>query len=264
MKLPHLMVAPNGARLTKSDHPNLPMTLPEIVEEARACFDAGADGLHLHLRDAAGQHLLDAGAYREALAELNRAVPNLAIQITTEAVGKYDPPHQLKIALSSGAYMVSASIREITADGEITAVQRFIVDCKDQKISLQIILYDTADFDVLMNVLKDIDIRETDLQLLFVLGRYADGQNANPLELSAFLSQVKNWEYSPEWAICAFGKSETACLYEAYKQGGKLRVGFENSIWNCDGSVAQNNAERVAEIKAGISAIPIPKKIPAS
>lgn len=29
--LPRLMVAPNGARLTKADHPQLPITIPEIV-----------------------------------------------------------------------------------------------------------------------------------------------------------------------------------------------------------------------------------------
>ena len=35
--LPSLMVAPNGARRSKSDHPALPVTLPEIVATARAC-----------------------------------------------------------------------------------------------------------------------------------------------------------------------------------------------------------------------------------
>ena len=31
--LPELMVAPNGARKTKKDHPNLPITISEIVED---------------------------------------------------------------------------------------------------------------------------------------------------------------------------------------------------------------------------------------
>src|SRR6056297_1604958 len=79
--LPHLMVAPNGARRTKADHPALPMALPEIVETARDCAAAGADGLHLHLRDGEGCHVLDAGLYREAFAELRLTVPQMALQI---------------------------------------------------------------------------------------------------------------------------------------------------------------------------------------
>ena len=34
--LPRLMVAPNGARLTDDDHPAVPVTIPQIVETAKA------------------------------------------------------------------------------------------------------------------------------------------------------------------------------------------------------------------------------------
>ncbi|MFO7770296.1 MAG: 3-keto-5-aminohexanoate cleavage protein, partial [Roseovarius gahaiensis] len=111
--LPNLMVAPNGARRTKSDHPALPITLSEIIETAKSCAAAGADGLHLHLRDAEGLHLLDAGLYREALVELRAQVPGLALQVTTEAAGRYAAPHQRQVALKSGADMVSVALREM-------------------------------------------------------------------------------------------------------------------------------------------------------
>ena len=61
--LPALMVAPNGATKTKADHPALPVTIPEIVACAEACARAGADGIHAHVRDAEGRHVLDAGLY---------------------------------------------------------------------------------------------------------------------------------------------------------------------------------------------------------
>ena len=50
-KLPELIVAPNGARKTKKDHPNLPITITEIVEEADKCFKCGANAIHAHIRD---------------------------------------------------------------------------------------------------------------------------------------------------------------------------------------------------------------------
>ena len=64
MRLPDIMVAPNGAYKTKLDHPNLPMTLDETIGAVAAAHRAGAGGAHVHLRDAEGKHLLDAAQYR--------------------------------------------------------------------------------------------------------------------------------------------------------------------------------------------------------
>ena len=54
--------------------------------------------------------------------------------------------------------------------------------------------------------------------------------------------------------ICAFGPAETECLVEAARQGGKMRIGFENSLWNADGSLAKDNAARVRELVASLAA----------
>ena len=83
------MVAPNGARKVKKDHPEVPLTIQETVEVARNCYEAGAGAIHLHVRNEKGEHVLDAGLYKEALKELEFQVPKMHIQVTTEAVGKY-------------------------------------------------------------------------------------------------------------------------------------------------------------------------------
>ena len=46
-------------------------------------------------------------------------------------------------------------------------------------------------------------------------------------------------------AVCAFAKEEIACLKMAIKLGGKIRVGFENSILMPDGKIAPNNETKV-------------------
>ena len=66
-KLPKLMVAPNGARKLKKDHPAVPLTISEIVVSAKSCNKAGAGAIHFHVRDKDGQHVLDSGLYKEAL-----------------------------------------------------------------------------------------------------------------------------------------------------------------------------------------------------
>jgi uncharacterized protein (DUF849 family) len=80
-----IMVAPNGARKTKLDHASLPVSIEDTVTEAGLCHAAGASVLHAHVRGVNDEHVLDAGLYRELLTELSRQVPQMLIQVTSEA-----------------------------------------------------------------------------------------------------------------------------------------------------------------------------------
>jgi len=87
------------------------------------------------------------------------------------------------------------------------------------------------------------------LQILFVAGRYAKNQESSAGDLAAFLAVLAETGLCADWALCAFGRSETVCLADAFNRGGKVRVGFENSLWNEDGAVARDNCERVGQIR---------------
>ena len=92
--LPNIMVAPNGARRVKSDHAEIPMTDDELVAAAVACAKAGADGIHFHLRNENGRHLLDAERYQVLLDRLAEAVPGMYLQVTSETAGFYGVSEQ--------------------------------------------------------------------------------------------------------------------------------------------------------------------------
>lgn len=246
--LPRLMVAPNGARKTKADHPALPMTVDEICSDAKECFASGADGIHVHLRDQQGRHLLDAAAYRDVLARLNAVVPDMQVQITTEAAGRYDPAHQCAVALASGAQHVSVSPRELGRALSREDIAQFARNCTASGISVQWILYDAGDF-----ALLPMPMRGSGQKLLFVLGRYDPATDGRPEMLAPFLQALHRREGRADWAACAFGPGETECLLHAAKLGGKLRVGFENSLLGPDGSPAASNAERVRQMLACLS-----------
>lgn len=250
MALPGLMVAPNGATKTQDDHPALPITLDEVTETARACVRAGADGLHLHLRDGGGGHLLDSGAYREALTHLAGALPGLPVQITTEAAGRYGPGHQKYVALNAGATLVSAAWREISREPGAAA---FYEAAAERGIAVQHILYDLSDAEGLAATLPERLLRDPALQLIFVLGRYVEGQVSSPDMLRPFTGWMAGEGIAPDWMLCAFGQGETDCLVAGRRAGGKCRVGFENALVNADGTRAADNAERVAEVAARLA-----------
>ena len=248
--LPHIMVAPNGARLSKTDHPALPITEDEIVICAIGCRDAGAGGIHLHIRDENGGHLLDGPVYRRLVDRLKAVVPDMMVQITTEAAGRYQPEHQMETALEAGADFVSMSIREVCR-APASQVAGFIADCVSKKITVQWILYDISDAILLEDTLTASMLRSPHLQLLFVLGKYGKTA-AEPKDLDPFLEWVTGLETTPDWAVCAFGEDEPACLSYAAQMGGKCRVGFENSLHLSNGEIADSNAQKVVDLRESL------------
>ncbi len=247
MTPPLIMVAPTGARRGKADHPALPLTLPEIVSTARACHQAGAGALHLHVRDEAGQHSLDPARYREALDELAQQVPEMLVQITTESAGIYDVPAQLDCLARLCPKWASISLREIARAPELA--DRVYGTCAAEGIRVQHILYDAGDFALYDDWRCRGVLRPEQREMIFVLGRYTAGQVSEPAALDAFLRH----DPAPgHWSLCAFGPAEHDCLIYAAARGGQLRVGFENSLTAPDGTAHADNAASVARLKAAL------------
>ncbi|MBE1284050.1 MAG: 3-keto-5-aminohexanoate cleavage protein [Rhodobacteraceae bacterium] len=250
MTRPLVMVAPNGARRGKADHPALPVTIPDTVETAVACHRAGADALHLHVRDEEGRHSLDPGRYREAIAELQRAVPEMGIQITTESAGIYDVDAQLNTLKEVAPKWASISIREIARSSELA--DHVYGTCAANGTRVVHILYDKSDANLLEDWQAQGIVRQEQSDVIMVLGRYSDGQQSRPEDVAPFLRCVPP---NSNWMLCAFGASEHACLREAARLGGAVRVGFENSLTAADGRPHLDNAASVAALVAQLERI---------
>jgi len=254
--LPLIMVAPNGARRMKADHPALPVSVGETVAAAKACHAAGAGALHAHVRDAAGAHVLDAGLYRDLLEEMKAVVPDMLVQITTEAVGRYSPEEQRDLVRNVRPEAVSIAIREMIPDADTAAAEGFYGDLREKGCAVQHILYSAEDLDRFFDLAEAGVIPGSSHQLLFVLGRYSADQQSTPADLEPFLETLakRRRSLALDWAVCAFGRRETECLVSAVRRGGKARIGFENSLWNSDGEVAMDNADRVRDLVAALDA----------
>jgi uncharacterized protein (DUF849 family) len=245
------MVAPNGARLGKGDHPALPITPGEVAATAAACLAAGATALHLHARDAAGAHTLDPTIYARFIGAVRDAVGDrLFLQVTTEAVGRYTAAEQMAAlrGLELRPDGVSLALRELLPEdaADHGAVRDFLAWLIETGIEPQLILYAPEEVDRLAALRAAGIVPDSLRQVLFVLGRYrAPGEVVEPRALLGFLERHPPGH---PWMICAFGREETACLATAAALGGDLRVGFENSTRHGDGALAADNAERVGTI----------------
>jgi uncharacterized protein (DUF849 family) len=252
-----IAVAPTGARRTKLDHPALPVIAAEIAREAAACANEGAQVLHLHVRDAAGAHTLDADSYRGAIEAVRDATGDrLVIQVTTEAVERYSRQEQKAVVRALRPEAISVALRELIPDARAEEdAATFLAWAERAGIAVQYITYSAEEAIRLVHlaargVVPSCPSRKGP-HALFVLGRYTTGQLADPAELPPFLEQ---WPTEWPWTVCAFGPAEAACLTSALALGGHVRVGFENNLVRPDGSLAASNAEQVAHVQGLVTA----------
>ena len=244
-----ITVAPNGARRGKGDHAAIPLTLAEIVAEARACRAAGASILHLHVREADGRHSLDAGRYRETMAAVREAC-DIVLQPTTERVGIFAPADMMRVQRALAPEMITFNLQELLEpDGpeQVAAVRDFLAETAAAGTVPQYIVYSPEQLAVLRRWWEDGWLPQAEPYVLVVLGRYA-GSVSRPADILSYLPFLpERWR----WGVCAFGREELACVVQAALAGGHCRVGFENNLTAADGTPLAGNAEQVGRL-AGI------------
>lgn len=240
------MAAPNGSRWSKADHPALPVSIEEITQEAVRCQKAGAAIIHAHVRDEAGQHVLDAGLYHELLDEIELQCPGLLVQITTEAVGRYTPQQQRFLVCSIKPEMVSIALREmIPSKDDEQVAGKFYAWAAEAGVHVQHILYSAEDVQYYRILRARGIIPPFPTGVLFVLGRYSENLLAVPEDF--FPLHNAAGEMLNQWFCCAFGQNEAACMKLCMEHGGHPRIGFENNFLLENGTIAKGTYELVEQ-----------------
>ena len=259
-----IIVAPNGARKNKNDHPALPITKQEIVAEVLACRDAGAAMVHLHARDHNGLHSLAIDDNLQILAAVKEAVADsIIIQLTTEAIGQYQPQHQMELIRETTPEAASFALSElIPNDSFLPEAEKFFRWVADRGMIAQYILYTKEDLQRYFELIKQGILPDINHHLLLVLGRYHKQLISTPSDLIPFLScpglNELMVDQKHRWATCAFGPNEQKCLISSMLMGSDIRIGFENNHLNNLGVNAQSNAHQVQDIKKVSDLLNIP------
>jgi uncharacterized protein (DUF849 family) len=254
-----IMSALYGARKVPADHPRLPVTLEAIVEETVACHVAGAQAVHLHVRDDEGRHVLDANRHIATERALrSRIGDGIVVQMTTEAVGRYTPLQQIEIVHAVQPEAVSIAPAELMPDGSAEAAAGELYRwMHERRIAVQHIIYTAGELARFSDCVARGLIPGRRHSVIFPLGRYANGQQSRPEDLVPFVAQVQEQGGRDrfDWWVCAFGAMETRLLTATAALGGHCRIGFENNFLNADGSIADDNAARVQDLRRALAGI---------
>lgn len=239
-----IAVAPNGARKLKTDHPQIPLNAEELSVTAKNCCAAGASMIHLHVRDENDRHSLSVDAYKEAIKEIQKAEPNIFIQVTSEAVGIYSAEQQFEMIHDLKPNAVSIGLREIR-DIEKHVITAHFNKMREANTFPQLILYNDFDFKMYSDWLKRKVIPGKAYPILLVIGKETPEGSFDNSVLRAEITDNLN---ASSWMICAFGPNEYPAGQLAANLGGHVRLGFENNFELSNGIIAKSNAELISQM----------------
>jgi 3-keto-5-aminohexanoate cleavage enzyme len=241
-----ITVAPTGAEHQKADVPNLPVTLDELVETAKACERAGAAMIHVHIRDADARPALDLVRLRETVAAL-RAETTLVVQLSTGgAVG--DPEDERLAVLDALPDSASCTMGTVNF-GEDVFLNRwqFVVELHQRMRERGIVAeYEIFDIGQLASLQRLLDEHGAPagghVHLDLVMG-VPGGMPGDAETLVAALRLVPD---GATFSATGIGRASLPVMLAALATGGHLRVGMEDTLSFARGQRVVDNAQLVA------------------
>ena len=235
-----LQVTPNGP-WDKDVHATIPVSLDELVLDLRACFEVGATGVHLHVRDRSGAETLHPSIVGETCGRVRE---------TAEEVGV-----SVEIGLTTGAWIVadlaerSAMIREwegvdcATVNLSEQGFERVMTAMLDVGIGVDVGLWAPVEMNQLIQSGLLPRVQRVSIELDPGEPYFLQGEPAK-------LAQQVNDALDDAGSTCprlTHGMNEWTwpLVQDAFRRGHDTRVGFEDSLLLPDGTVAQSNAQLV-------------------
>ncbi len=236
-----IAVAPNGARKSRSDHARLPITPAELADCAADCLAAGAAMIHLHVRDGAGRHSLEAADYRAAIDAIRDRVGDaLLIQVTTEAGGRYGPAEQMAHARALAPQALSLAVRELWREPALGAeAAAFVAELAVARRPRPVHRLRRRRPGAFPAAAGRGRHPAASAARAVRARRVRRAARRPPRRIAALAAALPpGWP----WSVCAFGAAELRCVVTGALLGGHVRVGFENNHLFPSGVPAADNA----------------------
>ncbi|MDD4223566.1 MAG: 3-keto-5-aminohexanoate cleavage protein [Candidatus Cloacimonetes bacterium] len=261
-----LTAAITGAETSRQDQPNLPITPEEQAADAKACYEAGARVIHLHVRDDAGQPTQSIDRFEAALQAIRAAAPEVIIQISTGgAVGEAFEKRLAPLELKPDMGTLNAGTLNFGDDVFINHpkdIVRLAEAFKDYGVVPEIEVYESGMVDQVAKLVKKGIITHTPLHVQFVLG-VPGGMSGTPKNVLYMMGHLNELIPTASWAVAGIGRFHIPASLTAMVNGGHIRVGFEDNIFYHKGVVAESNAQLVARMARIAAEIGRPLATPA-
>ena len=244
-------VAPTGAESAKADVPQLPTTLPELVETARRCEAAGAAMVHVHVRDEDHRPTLEPARLQETVAAL-REQTTLVVQLSTG--GSVHDPLEDRLRVLDAAPDSCSLTTGTTNFGDEVFLNPwpFVKDLyqlsQEREVVPEFELFDLGHVHALGRLLGECGLPyggrvHCDL-VMGVPGGMPGTAGALVAAVAALPPEVTSW------SATGIGRSTLPVALAALAAGGHLRVGMEDVLTLARGVPVEHNEQLVARAVA--------------
>jgi 3-keto-5-aminohexanoate cleavage enzyme len=241
-----ITVAPTGAEHAKADVPPLPVTLDELVAEAKACEAAGAGLVHVHIRGADTRPTLDLARLKDTVAALREST-SLVVQLSTG--GSVHDPLDARLRVLEAAPDSCSLTCGTTNFGDDVFLNPwpFMVELYEAAREAQVVpefeLFDLGHVAALRRLLDTCGLPYGGkVHCDFVTG-VPGGMPGTAQALVAGIQALPAEVTS--WSATGIGRAHLPVLAAALSLGGHLRVGMEDNIVYARGQQVRSNAELV-------------------
>ena len=225
-----VQAALNGPR-TRVEHPAIPLTPAEQATEARASVAAGADAIHVHVRDEQGNESLADADVTAAIEAIRTACPGVPVGIGTGAWIIPDLRRRLSVIRSWSTLPDFASVNLHEA-GAAQVIELLM----ERGVGVEAGIWNApAAVSLVTSGFADDCLR-----ILLEPAEASCSARMNLLQMEGALVGV-----APRRLLHGLGHCAWHLIELAAKRGYDTRIGFEDTLRLPDGSHAAGNAELV-------------------
>jgi len=241
-----ITVAPTGAETAKADVPQLPTTLPELVETAQRCEAAGAAMVHVHIRDDEHRPTLDARRLSDTVAALREGT-DLVVQLSTGG-SVHDPLEDRLRVLEAAPDSCSLTMGTTNfGDDVFLNPWPFVKDLyrlsQERQVVPEFELFDLGHVHALSRLLRECGLPYGGRVHCDLVMGVPGGMPGTADALVAAVAALP--EQTTSWSATGIGRSTLTVALAALAKGGHLRVGMEDVLTLARGVPVEHNAQLV-------------------
>ncbi|SUA54594.1 Uncharacterized conserved protein [Oligella ureolytica] len=265
-----------GGIHTPSMTPYLPLTAEDIVRESLEAVEAGAAIVHLHARKEEGVPTQDPEYFKPFLEEINKK-SNVVINLTTGGSPLMSVEERVQPALVFKPELASLNLgsmnfaifpaaerikefkfawekpyleatKDVVFRNTFKDIEYILRSCGDNGTKFEFECYDTAHLHTLkyfveQGVVKPPFFIQTVFGVLGGIGTH--------LEEVAHMKRTADRLFGDDyiWSVLGAGRHQMPIAAFSAANGGNVRVGLEDSIWDGKGELATSNAVQVRRVR---------------
>ncbi|GAA4419002.1 3-keto-5-aminohexanoate cleavage protein [Actinokineospora soli] len=241
-----ITVAPTGAEHSKTDVPNLPVTLDELVQTARDCERVGAAMIHIHIRDDDAKPTLDLKRLTDTV-DAVREQTNLVVQLSTGGAVT-DPEEDRLRVLDALPDSASCSMGTLNFGDDVFMNRwEFIVELhkrmQDRGILPEYEIFDLGHLTALHRLLDKHGLPAGGhVHVDLVMGV----PGGMPGDLETLAAAMRLIPEGATFSATGVGRATLPVLFGVLSAGGHVRVGMEDTTSYARGERVKDNAQLVA------------------